>query len=266
MRKLVSAAVAVVLACVFALGGAAPASAMPLFVTIDGDEPLTLDVESSDSVQQVKHKIRDETDIPVDDQALLYDDLVLEDGRTLGDYDIPADATLTLVAALQWIDTDLTVPVVNEPYEDGVAARGGGATYAVSAGTLPAGLSLDGETGSVSGTPTAPGAYAFTLTASNLLGTISHEFAGEIAPEPTPTATATATATPTPSSSPTPTAPSTTHDGSATPPPATTSPARAGEDLAPTGVSMTIWMIVAGIGAIALGLGTLALTRRPNDR
>lgn len=42
--------------------------------------------------------------------------------------------------------------------------------YSVSEGSLPAGLTLDETTGAITGTPTEPGPYAFTLAASNGIG------------------------------------------------------------------------------------------------
>lgn len=41
------------------------------------------------------------------------------------------------------------------------------ATYAVTGGTLPPGLTIDSTTGAISGTPTAAGTYPFTVTAAN---------------------------------------------------------------------------------------------------
>jgi hypothetical protein len=57
-------------------------------------------------------------------------------------------------------------------------------TYAVTAGTLPAGLVLDRETGEITGTPTGVGAYSFTITASNSAGSLSRVFSGSISPIP----------------------------------------------------------------------------------
>ena len=57
-------------------------------------------------------------------------------------------------------------------------------TYAVTAGTLPAGLVLDSETGEISGAPTGVGNYSFTITATNAAGSINRTFTGSIAPTP----------------------------------------------------------------------------------
>ena len=57
-------------------------------------------------------------------------------------------------------------------------------TYSVTAGTLPAGLVINGQTGEISGTPTGVGAYSFTITASNSAGSFSKVFSGTIAPVP----------------------------------------------------------------------------------
>lgn len=58
------------------------------------------------------------------------------------------------------------------PYTDTVTASGGigTASYAVTAGALPTGLSLNASTGEISGTPTVASVYNFTITATFALG------------------------------------------------------------------------------------------------
>jgi hypothetical protein len=55
-------------------------------------------------------------------------------------------------------------------------------TWSVTAGALPAGLSLAPATGVISGTPSASGAYSFTLTATNTAGNDTQAFTGSVAP------------------------------------------------------------------------------------
>ncbi|MCU1393209.1 MAG: hypothetical protein JWM34_1637 [Ilumatobacteraceae bacterium] len=98
---------------------------------------------------------------------------------------------LPLSVAPSWTDSTLGGLQQGEVLNDGVTAGGYPApTYSISAGTLPAGLTLDATTGTITGTPTTAGAYAFTITASNTLADVTRAFTGTVAtPAATPAAT-----------------------------------------------------------------------------
>ena len=129
MKKLLSILIAIALM----LSLAVPIFAMQIFIEIKvatGNEIITLEVEPTDRIEDIKVKIYDKKGILPADQKLIFANKQLEDGNTLQDYSIQKDSTLRLVIPSK---RSVTVEYTVDP------------TYTV---TIPATVAL-GETATI---------------------------------------------------------------------------------------------------------------------
>jgi hypothetical protein len=165
------------------LMGAGSAFAIQVYSQPVDGAPIVLDVEPSDTIENVKAKIVDKTGGVADTLCLLYEGVFMEDGNTLDYYNVRRETTINqydIPAVAQWSSAP-DEPILGAPFNGQLETLPlPGSSFVVTAGELPGGIAVDPVTGAVSGEFAAEGPFSVTIRTTNICGNADITWSGVV--------------------------------------------------------------------------------------
>jgi hypothetical protein len=156
---------------------------MQIFVRTLSGKNITLDVEPTETVQNLKSKIQDKEAISPDCQKLIFAGKLLEDNRTIDDYNIQEEATVHLILkspTFKYALPDVTITtssIFSMNIADSIFASLPESLIALKSDStaLPTWLNFNSSTKTFSGTPTSFDSLNIVVYAMNSCDANSYE-------------------------------------------------------------------------------------------
>ena len=161
---------------------ASPAWAMQIYAETPDDGTQVLDVESSDTIENVKAKLADKILVPAEDQCLTFNGVLLVNDLIVSDYGIGKDATISMnyVPVLATWSITPDDPALGREVSNSIHSTVDATSYEILEGALPVGVTLNESSGAVTGRFDAAGPFDVTIGATTICGVAEVEWSGSV--------------------------------------------------------------------------------------